>query len=67
MFYTPTIPEKPYTITQGIWESFYNAQQKGTMNMYGHHLVRYFLDDNAYDKAYQHFVIDERTEDVVIE
>ena len=54
-------------ITKSIWDIFYRDQQSGHMNMYGHYLVSYFLEDGAYDKAYEHFEVLMCIEDLVIE
>ena len=61
------MPEKPYKITQEIWEDFYEVQMSGRMNMYGHHYVRYFIPTGAYETAYEHFKVQGNTDAVVIE
>ena len=37
------------------------------MNMFAHYLIGYFCQGNAYDKAYEHFKEQGKTEDLVIE
>ena len=58
---------KPYTITKGMWDDFYSVQMSGVMNMYGHHLIRYFMHGDAYEQARHHFEDEGNTEDLVIE
>ena len=58
--------QKPYTITFDMWEDFYCTQMSGIMNMYGHHLIRYFMSDNAYEQALEHFKNKRNREDLVI-
>ena len=59
--------QKPYKITLDMWNDFYSVQMSGIMNMYGHHLVRYFMDDGAYEQALEHFKNKRNMEDLVIE
>ena len=70
--YMPTYPDKPYEITKGIWESFYGTQQRGSMNMYGHHYIGYLSQtdsngEDAYNLAKQWFEEEGNTEPLVIE
>ena len=58
--------QKPYTITLDMWDEFYTTQISGVMNMVGHHLVRYFMSDNAYEQALEHFKNKRNREDLVI-
>jgi len=59
--------KRPYTITKNIWDDFYRVQMSGTMNMMGHRSVRYFMSDDAYDAAYNHFQTDGETADLEIQ
>ena len=58
--------QKPYTITFDIWNEFYTTQMSGVMNMFGHHLVRYFMVGDAYEQALEHFKNKGNREDLVI-
>ena len=60
-------PDKPYTITKGMWNSYEGTRRSGHMNMMGHHLIGYFCQGDAYGQAQQHFEADGNEEDLVIE
>ena len=60
-------PTKPYNITKSMWDDYYEVQMSGRMNMMGHHLIGYFMQDDTYDKAHTHFQEDGNAEDLVIE
>lgn len=60
-------PEKPYTITKGMWNSYRRDQESGHMNMMGHHLIGYFIQGDAWEQAHKHFETDGNDEDLVIE
>lgn len=59
-------PDKPYNITKSMWDSFEGDRQSGHMNMYGHHLIGYFSQGDAYEQAKKHFEAEEKDEDLVI-
>ena len=56
----------PYTITKLIWDDYYAVQQSGIMNMMGYPSVKYFFMHDAWQKSYDHFERDGRTDDLVI-
>jgi len=60
-------PKKPYTITKSQWDEYYRVQMSGSMNMFGHHLIGYFCQGDAYGQAKKHFEDEGNIEDLVIE
>ena len=60
------IPTAPYTISKDIWDDFYSVQQGGEMNMMEHPSIVYFFKHNAWDKSYEHFEKNARTDDLTI-
>ena len=60
------IPSVPYTISKPEWDDYYAVQQSGVMNMMGYHSVKYFIAHDAWQKSYDHFERDGRTDDLVI-
>ena len=60
-------PKKPYTITKSKWDEYYRVQMSGSMNMFGHHLIGYFCQGDAYGQAKKHFEDEGNIEDLVIE
>ena len=61
------IPSKPYEISKGLWDNYYEVQKSGRMNMFGYPTVVYFLADGAYDAAFKHFEEEGSTDPLVIE
>ena len=60
------IPTVPYTISKATWDDYYSVQQSGEMNMMGHPSVAYFMRHDAWQKSYDHFERDGRTDDLTI-
>ena len=56
----------PYTITWARWLDYYSVQQSGKMNMMSHPSIQYFFMHDAWQKSYDHFERDGRTDDLVI-
>ena len=59
--------DKPYTITEEMWIEYYTVQMSGRMNMLGHPLVKYFMIGTAYAQSLQHFQVEGKGTDLVIE
>lgn len=61
-----SMPTVPYTISKATWDDYYAMQQSGRMNMMGYPTVVYFMMYDAWQKSYDHFERDGRTDDLVI-
>jgi len=61
-----SLPTVPYTISKDTWDDYYAVQQSGSMNMMGYPTVVYFMMYDAWQKSYDHFERDGRTDDLTI-
>jgi hypothetical protein len=61
------IPSKPYEISKGIWDDYYEVQKSGRMNMFAYPTVVYFLESGSYEAAFKHFEEEGNTDTLVIE
>lgn len=61
-----SIPTVPYTISKDTWDDYYAVQQSGVMNMMGYPTVVLFMMYDAWQKSYDHFEKDGRTDDLTI-
>ena len=60
------MPTLPYSISKDTWDDYYAVQQSGVMNMMGYPTVVLFMRYNAWQKSYDHFEKDGRTDDLTI-
>ena len=56
----------PYTITKAEWDDYYKVQQSARINMMAHPNVQLFFPKGSWQKAFDHFETNQRTEDLVM-
>lgn len=60
------LKEFPYTVCKIVWDDYYKMQMSGRMNMMGYPTVELFIRGRCYEKAFEHFETNQKTEDLVM-